>query len=66
MTDQIIRIGVTVAAIVLYFYVGNLLIQRFTPESDVAPYILIGVGMVGAYEIRKRRRNRGGKTAASE
>ena len=66
MTDQIIRIGVTVAAIVLYFYVGNLLIQRFTPESDVAPYILIGVGMVGAYEIRKRRRNRGEKTAASE
>ena len=66
MTDQIIRIGVTVAAIVLYFYVGNLLIQRFTPESDVAPYILIGVGMVGAYEIRKRRRNRGKKTAASE
>ena len=59
MTDQIIRIGVTLAAIVLYFYVGNLLIQRFSPESDIAPYILIGVGMVGAYEIRKRRRNRG-------
>ena len=59
MTDQIIRIGVTVAAIVLYFYVGNMLIQRFSPESDVAPYILIGVGMVGAYEIRKRRRDRG-------
>ena len=59
MTDQIIRIGVTVAAIVLYFYVGNMLIQRFSPESDVAPYILIGVGMVGAYEIRRRRRDRG-------
>ena len=59
MTDQIIRIGVTVAAIVLYFYVGNMLIQRFSPESVVAPYILIGVGMVGAYEIRKRRRDRG-------
>ena len=52
-------IGVTVAAIVLYFYVGNMLIQKFSPESDVAPYILIGVGMVGAYEIRKRRRDRG-------
>ena len=58
-------IGVTVATIVLYFYVGNMLIQRFSPESVVAPYILIGVGMVGAYEIRKRRRNRG-ETAASE
>ena len=58
MTDQIIRIGVTVAAIVLYFYVGNMLIQRFSPESDVAPYILIGVGMVSAYEIRRRQRDR--------
>ena len=59
MTDQIIRIGVTLAAIVLYFYVGNLLIQRFSPESDIAPYILIGVGMVGVYQIRKQRRDRG-------
>ena len=59
MTDLIIRIGVTLAAIVLYFYVGNLLIQRFSPESDIAPYVLIGVGMAGAYQIRKRRRGRG-------
>ena len=59
MTDRKTLIVVTVAAIVLYFYVGNMLIQRFSPESDVAPYILIGVGMVGAYEIRKRRRDRG-------
>ena len=59
MTGQKIRIGVTMGAIVLYFYVGNMLIQRFSPESVVAPYILIGVGMVGAYEIRKRRRGRG-------
>ena len=59
MTDQIIRIGVTVAAIVLYFYVGNMLIQRFWPDSDYAPYILIAVGIVGGYIFRTRRRDRG-------
>ena len=59
MTDQKIRIGVTVAAIVLYFGVGNALIQRFWPDSDVALYILIAVGMVGGYLIRKQRLDRG-------
>ena len=59
MTGQKTRIGVTVAAIVLYFAVGNNLIQRFWPDSDVALYILIAVGMVGGYLIRKRRRDRG-------
>ena len=59
MTDRKTRhIGVTVAAIVIYFGVGNTLIQRFWPDSDVALYILIAVGMVGAYLIRKRRRDR--------
>ena len=59
MTGQITRIGVTVGAIVLYFVVGNYLIQRFWPDSDVALYILIAVGMVGGYLIRKRRLDRG-------
>ena len=59
MTGQKIRIGVTMGAIVLYFVVGNNLIQRFWPDSDVALYILIAVGMVGGYLIRKRRRERG-------
>ena len=54
MTGQKIRIGVTMGAIVLYFVVGNNLIQRFWPDSDVALYILIAVGMVSAYLIRKR------------
>ena len=58
MTDRKTRIGVTVAAIVLYFGVGNALIQRFWPHSDVALYILIAVGMVGGYLIRKRRLDR--------
>ena len=59
MTGQITRIGVTVGAIVLYFVVGNNLIQRFWPDSDAALYILIAVGMVGGYLIRKRRQDRG-------
>ena len=59
MTGQKIRIGVTMGAIVLYFVVGNNLIQRFWPDSDVALYILIAVGMVSAYLIRKRRLDRG-------
>ena len=59
MTGQITRIGVTVGAIVLYFVVGNNLIQRFWPDSDVALYILIAVGLVSAYLIRKRRLDRG-------
>ena len=52
-------IGVTVAAIVLYFVVGNNLIQRFWLDSDVALYILIAVGIVGGYIFRTRRRDRG-------
>jgi hypothetical protein len=52
-------IGVTVAAIVLYFYLGDMLIQRFWPDSDYALYILIAVGMVSGYLIRTRRRDRG-------
>ena len=52
-------IGVTVAAIVLYFYLGDMLIQRFWPDSDYAPYILIAVGIVGGYIFRTRRRDRG-------
>ena len=52
-------IGVTVATIVLYFYLGDMLIQRFWPDSDVAPYILIAVGIVGGYIFRTRRRDRG-------
>ena len=59
MTGQKIRIGVTMGAIVLYFVVGNNLIQRFWPDSDVALYILIAVGMASAYLIRKRRLDRG-------
>ena len=59
MTGQITRIGVTVGAIVLYFVVGNNLIQRFWPDSDAALYILIAVGIVGAYIFRTRRRDRG-------
>ena len=59
MTGYKTRIGVTVGAIVLYFVVGNNLIQRFWPDSDVALYILIAVGMVSAYLIRKRRQDRG-------
>ena len=59
MTDQKIRIGVTVAAILLYFGVGYSLIQRFWPDSDYAPYILIAVGIVGGYIFRTRRRDRG-------
>ena len=59
MTGQKIRIGVTMGAIVLYFVVGNNLIQRFWPDSDVALYILIAVGMVGGYLIPKRRLDRG-------
>ena len=59
MTDRKTRIGVTVAAIVLYFVVGNNLIQRFWPDSDYASYILIGVGIVGGYIFRTRRRDRG-------
>ena len=51
-------IGVTVAAIVLYFYLGDMLIQRFWPDSDYAPYILIAVGIVGGYIFRTRRRDR--------
>ena len=51
-------IGVTVAAIVLYFYLGDMLIQRFWPDSDYASYILIGVGIVGGYIFRTRRRDR--------
>ena len=59
MTGYKTRIGVTMGAIVLYFVVGNNLIQRFWPDSDVALYILIAVGMVGGYLIWKRRRDRG-------
>ena len=59
MTGQKIRIGVTMGAIVLYFVVGNNLIQRFWPDSDVALYILIAVGIVGGYIFRTRRRARG-------
>ena len=59
MTGYKTRIGVTMGAIVLYFVVGNNLIQRFWPDSDVALYILIAVGMVSAYLIRKRRLDRG-------
>ena len=59
MTDRKTLIGVTVVAIVLYFYLGDMLIQRFWPDSDYAPYILIAVGIVGGYLIRKRRRDRG-------
>ena len=66
MIGQIIRINVILAVIVLYFFVGNWLIQKFWPDSNVALLVLITVGMVGAYQIRKRRRNRGGETAASE
>ena len=51
-------IGVTVAAIVLYFYLGDMLIQRFWPDSDYASYILIGVGIVGGYIFRTRRLDR--------
>ena len=51
-------IGVTVATIVLYFYLGNMLIQRFWPDSDYASYILIAVGIVGGYIFRTRRRDR--------
>jgi len=58
MTNRKTLIGVTVAAIVLYFYLGDMLIQRFWPDSDVALYILIAVGMVSAYLIRKRRQDR--------
>ena len=59
MTDRKTLIGVTVAAIVLYFYLGDMLIQRFWPDSDYAPYILIAVGIVGGYIFRTRRRDRG-------
>ena len=59
MTGQKLRIGVTVATIVLYFYLGDMLIQRFWPDSDYAPYILIAVGIVGGYIFRTRRRDRG-------
>ena len=52
-------IGVTVAAIVLYFYLGDMLIQRFWPDSDYALYILIAVGMVSGYLIRTRQQDRG-------
>ena len=52
-------IGATVAVIVLYFYLGNMLIQRFWPDSDYASYILIAVGIVGGYIFRTRRRDRG-------
>ena len=52
-------IGVTVATIVLYFYLGGMLIQRFWPDSDYARYILIAVGIVGGYIFRTRRRDRG-------
>ena len=59
MIGQIIRINVILAVIVLYFFVGNWLIQKLWPDSNVAIYVLIAVGMVGAYQIRKRRRDRG-------
>ena len=59
MTDRKTLIVVTVAAIVLYLSVGNSLIQRFWPDSDAALYILIAVGIVGAYILRTRRRDRG-------
>jgi CspA family cold shock protein len=59
MTGQKIRIGVTVAAILLYFGVGYSLIQKFWPDSDYAPYILIAGGIVGGYIFRARRRDRG-------
>ena len=59
LTDRKTLIGVTVAAIVLYFYLGDMLIQRFWPDSDYASYILIGVGIVGGYIFRTRRRDRG-------
>ena len=58
MTDRKTLIGVTVAAIVLYFYLGDMLIQRFWPDSDYASYILIGVGIVGGYIFRTRRLDR--------
>ena len=59
MTGQKTRIGVTVAAIVLYFYFGNMLIQRFWPDSDMAFYILVGVGTAAGVAILKwRRRDR--------
>ena len=51
------HIGVTVAAIVIYFVVGYMLVQKFWPNSNVAFFILIVVGVVGGYLIRKRRRD---------
>ena len=59
MTGQKIRIGVTMGAIVLYFVVGNNLIQRFWPDSDMAFYILVAVGTAAFVAILKWRRNRG-------
>jgi hypothetical protein len=41
-----------------YFLGGYILINRFWPNSDVAFYILIAVGIGGGYSILKRRRGR--------
>jgi len=42
-----------------YFLGGYTLIKEYWPDSDMAFYILIAVGIGGGYLILKRRRNRG-------
>ena len=42
-----------------YFLGGYTLIKEYWPDSDMAFYILIAVGIGGGYLILKRRRDRG-------
>jgi len=38
---------------------GYTLINKYWPDSDVALWILIAIGIAGGYLILKRRRDRG-------
>ena len=48
----------TTVAMVIYFGIGYVLIQKFWPNSDVGLWILIAVGMVGYIFIQWRQRAR--------
>ena len=47
------------AAGFVYFLGGYTLINKYWPDSDMAFYILVAVGIGGGYSILKRRRDRG-------
>ena len=63
MTDRkpnrLLASGLTFTLLFVYFLGGYTLIKEYWPDSHMAFYILVAVGMVGGYLILKRRQDRG-------